>query len=163
GSGPVRPTAVRPVSRPRTLADPVSQSPQHKTRRGRSKAEAIGAHHRHTRECPREVRMTQRRRTRTSIPPNTSPRRAPRPEVSVVIVNWNCRSLLRACLHSLRAKRQGVRFEVVVVDNGSTDGAADLVARLFPRVKLIRNADNRGFARANNQAARAARGRYLFF
>jgi GT2 family glycosyltransferase len=56
-----------------------------------------------------------------------------------------------------------VRLEVVVVDNGSTDGAADLVARLFPRVKLIRNADNRGFARANNQAARAARGRYLFF
>jgi GT2 family glycosyltransferase len=54
-------------------------------------------------------------------------------------------------------------LEVVVVDNGSTDGAADMVARQFPRVKLIRNADNRGFARANNQAARAARGRYLFF
>ncbi len=107
--------------------------------------------------------MTQRRPTRRSVPSNTPPRRATRPDISVCIVNWNCRSLLQACLRSLRAKKQGVRLEVVVVDNGSTDGAADLVERRFPRVRLIRNADNRGFARANNQAAQAARGRYLFF
>jgi GT2 family glycosyltransferase len=104
--------------------------------------------------------MTQRRRTQTSAPPSTPPRR---PDVSVCIVNWNCRPLLQACLRSLRAQTQGVRLEVVVVDNGSTDGAADLVTRRFPRVKLLRNADNRGFARANNQAAGVARGRYLFF
>jgi GT2 family glycosyltransferase len=82
--------------------------------------------------------------------------------VSVCIVNWNCRSLLQACLRSLQ-RRQGVRVEVVVVDNGSTDGAADMVARSFPEVVLIRNRTNAGFARANNQAARRARGRYLFF
>jgi hypothetical protein len=83
--------------------------------------------------------------------------------VSVCIVNWNCRKLLKACLRSLTSKLQGVHLEVIVVDNASTDGATDMVARAFPRVVLVRNADNVGFARANNQAARLARGHYLFF
>ncbi len=86
-----------------------------------------------------------------------------RPAVSVCIVNWNCRALLRTCLRSLAPYRQGVRLEVIVVDNASTDGAAAMVAQEFPRVKLVRNAANAGFARANNQAVRLARGRYLFF
>jgi GT2 family glycosyltransferase len=86
-----------------------------------------------------------------------------RPQVSVCIVNWNCRHLLRACLRSLSQFQQKLRLEVIVVDNASTDGAAAMVARLFPHVILIRNSDNVGFARANNQAARRARGRYLFF
>jgi GT2 family glycosyltransferase len=83
--------------------------------------------------------------------------------VSVCVVNWNCRGHLRACLRSLRARLQKVRLEVIVVDNGSTDGAPEMVERRFPRARLIRNAANAGFARANNQAAAAARGRYLFF
>jgi N-acetylglucosaminyl-diphospho-decaprenol L-rhamnosyltransferase len=86
-----------------------------------------------------------------------------RPEVSVCIVNWNCRELLRGCLESLSSARQGVRTEVIVVDNGSSDGAADMVATDFPDVKLIRNVENEGFARSNNQAARRSCGRYLFF
>jgi N-acetylglucosaminyl-diphospho-decaprenol L-rhamnosyltransferase len=81
----------------------------------------------------------------------------------VCIVNWNCRKLLKACLRSLTSKLQGLRLEVIVVDNASTDAAAEMVARAFPRVVLVRNADNAGFARANNQAARLARGRYFFF
>jgi GT2 family glycosyltransferase len=84
-------------------------------------------------------------------------------DVSVCIANWNCRAYLRACLESLYRRPQGVRLETVVVDNGSTDGAADMVAREFPEVVLLRNPSNAGFARASNQAARAARGRYLFF
>ena len=84
------------------------------------------------------------------------------PLVSVCIANWNCRDLLRNCLRSLEESR-GVSLEVIVVDNGSSDGAADMVARDFPRVRLIRNVANLGFARANNQAARAARGELLFF
>jgi GT2 family glycosyltransferase len=84
-------------------------------------------------------------------------------EVSVCIANWNCRELLRACLESLLDQAQGVRLETIVVDNGSTDGAADMVAREFPEVLLCRNPVNGGFARANNQAADLARGRYLFF
>src|SRR5947208_15410097 len=84
-------------------------------------------------------------------------------DVTVCIANWNCRELLRACLESLHDQPQGVRLETVVADNASADGAADMVARDFPEVVLVRNAANRGFAVANNQAAERARGRYLFF
>ncbi len=97
-----------------------------------------------------------------------SPDRAPAaanlpPDISVCIVNWNCRDLLRSCLESLLYHEQGARLEVIVVDNASADGAADMVAREFPEVVLVRNDHNAGFARANNQGARLARGRYLFF
>src|SRR5438552_9582651 len=84
-------------------------------------------------------------------------------DVTVCIANWNCRDLLRACLESLHDQPQGVRLETVVVDNASGDGAAEMVARDFPEVVLVRNARNAGFAAANNQAAARARGRYLLF
>src|SRR5437588_6465364 len=84
-------------------------------------------------------------------------------DVTVCIANWNCRELLRGCLESLHDRPQGVRLEAVVVDNASTDGAADMVARDFPEVVLVRNSENAGFSRANNQAAARATGRYLFF
>jgi N-acetylglucosaminyl-diphospho-decaprenol L-rhamnosyltransferase len=84
-------------------------------------------------------------------------------DVTICIANWNCKELLRACLESLHDQPQGVRLETVVVDNASTDGAADMVAAEFPEVILERNPTNVGFARANNQAAEQARGRYLFF
>ena len=105
----------------------------------------------------------------TFRPAETDPRPDPeartrrRPDVTVCVVNRNCHRLLRDCLRSLRPRLQGVRVEVIVVDNGSTDGAAAMVARRFPGVVLVRNAANRGFAAANNQAAVRARGRYLFF
>jgi GT2 family glycosyltransferase len=85
------------------------------------------------------------------------------PVVSVCIANWNCRELLRRCLESLHHQPQGIAFETVVVDNASTDGAAEMVACEFPEVTLIRNRENLGFSRANNQAAAKARGRFLFF
>jgi GT2 family glycosyltransferase len=66
-------------------------------------------------------------------------------------------------LRSLGSGRQGLRVEIIVVDNASTDGAADMVAREFPHVVLVRNRDNRGFSAANNQAAARARAPYLFF
>jgi GT2 family glycosyltransferase len=84
-------------------------------------------------------------------------------DVTVCIANWNCREMLRNCLASLHDQPQGVRVETIVVDNASTDGAPEMVAHEFPEVRLHRNAANLGFARANNQAARLARGRYLFF
>lgn len=84
-------------------------------------------------------------------------------DVSVCIVNWNCREHLQGCLQSLRESAAEVSLEVLVVDNGSSDGAADMVAELFPEVVLIRNAENTGFSHGNNQAAERARGRYLLF
>jgi N-acetylglucosaminyl-diphospho-decaprenol L-rhamnosyltransferase len=84
-------------------------------------------------------------------------------DVSVCIANWNCKELLRGCLRSLLEQPQGVSVEVIVVDNASSDGSADLVAGEFPEVTLVRNGVNRGFSKANNQAATRARGRFLFF
>jgi N-acetylglucosaminyl-diphospho-decaprenol L-rhamnosyltransferase len=84
-------------------------------------------------------------------------------DVSVCIANWNCRDLLRGCLRSLRDSAAEVKLEVIVVDNASSDGAADMVAAEFPEVLLIRNGTNLGFSRANNQAAQQSRGRHLFF
>lgn len=84
-------------------------------------------------------------------------------DVSVCIVNWNCCRLLKECLESLHDQAQGVNLETIVVDNASSDGAADMVAALFPEAILWRNPSNVGFARGNNQAAALAHGRYLFF
>ena len=80
--------------------------------------------------------------------------------VSAVVVNWNRRELLRKCLESLLAQR-GVELEVIVVDNGSTDGSVDCVERDFPGVRIIRNQENRGFCAANNQGIAAARGEFV--
>ncbi|HEX2924245.1 MAG TPA: glycosyltransferase family 2 protein [Chloroflexota bacterium] len=82
--------------------------------------------------------------------------------ISAVVVNWNTRDLLRRCLLSLYASA-GVdnSLEVLVVDNGSTDGSPELVRSEFPQAILIANKDNLGFARANNQAMSKASGDYL--
>lgn len=84
-----------------------------------------------------------------------------RPEVSVIIVNWNTRDLTLECLRSLYRETQSVSFEVILVDNGSVDGSAAAIAAEFPQVSLIAETDNHGFAKANNIAAAQARGRYL--
>jgi GT2 family glycosyltransferase len=79
--------------------------------------------------------------------------------ISVVIVNWNRRELLRACLESVR-KQAGAEFETIVVDNGSADGSADLAEHAFG-CRVIRNRENRGFCAANNQGIAAARGEFI--
>lgn len=82
-------------------------------------------------------------------------------DVSIIIVNWNTRDLLRDCLASIYRHAGGETFEVIVVDNHSADGSAEMVATEFPQVRLIRNRDNLGFAVANNQGIAIARGRYV--
>ena len=77
----------------------------------------------------------------------------------MVIVNWNRRSFLHACLTSL-ARQTGVRFETIVVDNGSQDGSPDMAETDFG-ARVIRNPDNRGFCAANNQGIAAARGEFV--
>ncbi len=76
-----------------------------------------------------------------------------------MVVNWNRKELLRTCLQSLEAQA-GVTFEIIVVDNGSADGSADMAEREFP-VRVIRNRENRGFCAANNQGIRAASGEFI--
>jgi len=81
-------------------------------------------------------------------------------DVSVIIVNWNTRELLKNCLESIFQTVREMAFEVLVVDNASTDGSVEMVRRDFPRVLLITNPENRGFGAANNQALRIMQGRY---
>jgi hypothetical protein len=82
------------------------------------------------------------------------------PELSVVIPSWNTREYLATCLEFL-ARAEKPACEVIVVDNGSSDGSAELVAERFPEVQLVRNQRNEGFARGSNQGLRLARGRYV--
>jgi GT2 family glycosyltransferase len=83
------------------------------------------------------------------------------PDVSLSIVSYGTRELLRACLRSIAAIAPGLRVQTIVVDNGSTDGSPEMVAQEFPWVELIRNPSNRYFAPAHNQAFALARGRYV--
>jgi GT2 family glycosyltransferase len=82
-------------------------------------------------------------------------------DVSIVIVSWNTRDLLRDCLKSIAAETKDVSFETIVVDNASKDSTDAMVANEFPEVILIKNEVNRGFAAANNQGIRQGRGRYI--
>ncbi|MHC4197989.1 MAG: glycosyltransferase family 2 protein [Planctomycetota bacterium] len=83
-------------------------------------------------------------------------------ELSIVIVNWNTRDLLRDCLESLYRTTKDVSFCVYLVDNGSVDDSVPMVERQFPEVILIKNRDNLGFTRANNQALHKVRTPYVF-
>jgi GT2 family glycosyltransferase len=81
--------------------------------------------------------------------------------VSIIIVNWNTRVLLKECLESVVHGIQSVEAEIIVVDNASSDGSLEMVEKEFPQAILIKNSENRGFAAANNQALKAAKGAYV--
>lgn len=82
-------------------------------------------------------------------------------DISIIIVNWNGKDLLRECLASLVGKASGLAVEVIVVDNASTDGSADMVEREYPGFRLIRSDRNLGFATANNLAIKQSSGKYV--
>jgi len=99
--------------------------------------------------------------TATRTPPRTAhPAQHPL-DLSIIIVNWNAKALLRDCLRSIVATLDGLNTEIIVVDNASTDGSAETIAQEFRRARLIANDINRGFAAANNQGMRIAQGRYV--
>ncbi|MCC8154476.1 MAG: glycosyltransferase [Tannerellaceae bacterium] len=84
------------------------------------------------------------------------------PDVSVIIVNYNTRELILQCLQSVYDCTKDVHFEVIVVDNNSSDGSVEAVRLEYPQVKLIANCENQGFGKANNTGAVTAGGKYLF-
>lgn len=83
------------------------------------------------------------------------------PTLSVIVVNWNTRDLLRQCLDSVFNETRRTNFEVIVVDNASTDGSAQMVKEHFPKARLWENPANLGFAKAVNQGLQLAQGEIL--
>ncbi len=90
-----------------------------------------------------------------------------RPLFSIIIANWNGKALLAACLRSIFAQSHPgavlpqTGFEVIVVDNGSTDGSIEYLEEKYPEIRLITNPINMGFAKANNQGIMAATGEFI--
>lgn len=82
-------------------------------------------------------------------------------KISIIIVSWNAREYLLKCLRSVMLTEGRCNLEVIVVDNASSDASVEMVLEQFPRVQVIRNDRNLGFARANNIGIRNSRGRYL--
>ena len=82
-------------------------------------------------------------------------------DLSIVIVNYNVKYFLEQCLHSVKQAIEHIHAEVFVVDNNSVDGSVAEIRVKFPWVQLIENRENLGFSRANNQAIRLAKGKYI--
>jgi len=85
------------------------------------------------------------------------------PELSVVILSYNTRRFLFRCLSSLKKVKSEVNFEVIVVDNASSDGSPEMVKKNFPDFRLVENEKNLGFAAGNNQTKRLVKGEYILF
>jgi GT2 family glycosyltransferase len=84
-------------------------------------------------------------------------------DVSIIIVNYNTSILLKNCIASVFAETKRISFEIIVVDNNSSDDSVSMMKSEYPDVMLLAKNENAGFGRANNEAALTAAGKYLFF
>jgi len=82
-------------------------------------------------------------------------------DLSIIIVSWRVKDLLKDCLNSIYNKTENLDYEVFVVDNDSKDGTEEMIKQQFPKVNLIVNENNIGFAKANNQAIKISKGDYI--
>src|SRR5450755_2632147 len=82
--------------------------------------------------------------------------------LSIVIVTWNAKKYVAECLDSLQAYSNDPGVEIIVVDNASSDGTPELVRDSYAGVTLMRNEENLGFAKANNEGIRKSTGEYIF-
>ncbi len=82
------------------------------------------------------------------------------PQLSIIIPNWNGENLLRDCLNSILEKTTGISFEIIVVDDASTDRSVELISQ-FPSAKLVRNPNNVGFVKTCNMGAAVSEGKYM--
>ena len=80
--------------------------------------------------------------------------------LSIIIVNWNAKEVLRDCLESIRQNVVDVSIEIIIVDNNSNDNSQDMIEKEYPQAILIKNLQNFGYGRANNQGIRGAKGKY---
>lgn len=83
--------------------------------------------------------------------------------VTIIIVNYNTKNLIKECVESIIDKSDGLSYDLIVVDNGSSDGSCEMIEQVFPQIKLIRSKRNIGFAAANNIALRQVESKYVFF
>ncbi|MBO8456651.1 MAG: glycosyltransferase family 2 protein [Spirochaetes bacterium] len=83
--------------------------------------------------------------------------------VSIIIVNYNTKDVIRKCLDSIYEHTHDIDFEVIVSDNGSTDGSIEMLKADYPQVILIENNANLGFGVANNRGLDVAKGKYIFY
>lgn len=84
-------------------------------------------------------------------------------DVSIIIVNYNTRDLLRDCILSILEHTKEISYEIIVSDNGSKDGSVEMLQKEFSQVIVIENGKNLGFGAANNAAAKIAKGKYIFY
>ena len=81
--------------------------------------------------------------------------------LSVILVNHNGKGCIEDCLDSIKKNLEGIKSEIIVIDNHSTDGSVDILQKKYPSIRLLRNHENAGFSRANNQGLKASRGLYV--
>ena len=83
--------------------------------------------------------------------------------ISIIIVNYNTKELLKNCIKSIQEKTCDVEYEIIVADNASIDDSCEMLEQEFPEVKLIKLPTNLGFGKANNEGLKIAQGKYIFF
>ena len=84
-------------------------------------------------------------------------------DVSIIIVNYNTKNLIKNCIDSIYEKTKDIKFEIIVSDNGSVDGSIEMIKSAFPNVILIENNANLGFGAANNRGLKIAKGKYILY
>ena len=84
-------------------------------------------------------------------------------DVSIIIVNYNTKDLIKNCIDSIYEQTKDIKFEIIVSDNGSVDGSIEMIKSEFPNVILIENNANLGFGTANNRGLKIAKGKYIFY
>jgi GT2 family glycosyltransferase len=82
-------------------------------------------------------------------------------ELSIIIVNWNTKELTKNCIDSVYKNTKNIKFEIILIDNDSTDRSVEEIQSIFPKLKIIENNQNSGFAKANNQGIRIAKGNFI--
>ena len=82
-------------------------------------------------------------------------------KLSIIIVNYNVKFYLEQCIRSIEKAGKNITHEIIVADNNSNDGSIAFLKEKFPQVTFIENKENLGFAKANNQAIRMAKGEYI--